>query len=256
MHVNYGYNKKYTHVEYSFSKSKTYSESKYMPNNGKAFIVKFIFVCYTISDGLKNPPIAVTTENDIPRRNDTNGDTKGVTEHYKDVKLDKVGEFQSKNEEDDQKWKSNSLTKTRSGQTTSNFSSNNLQRNIAKRACSSEQSSPQLERRSNQITPLNYTNGESNNQTGTHQNLNGIIDSNKTHNNYNPNSYRPVLAGGETENMITTNNVSNKNSSSNNVSEFAQVSEDMNELVYHLNSIQNDISELAGKNISLCENKT
>merc|ERR1719461_312991 len=74
-------------------------------------------------DGLKNPPIAVTTENDIPSRNDTNGDSKGVTEHYKDVKLDKVGEFQSKNEEDGQKWKSNSLTKTRSGQTTSNFSS-------------------------------------------------------------------------------------------------------------------------------------
>ena len=66
-----------------------------------------------------------------------------------------------------------------------------------------------------------------------------------------------MIAGGETENMITTNNVSNKNSSSNNVSEFAQVSEDMNELVYHLNSIQNDISELAGKSISLtCENKT
>ena len=205
---------------------------------------------------MKSSPIAVTTENDIPRRNGTNGDSKGVTEHYKDVKLDKVGEFQSKSEEDDQKWKSNSLTKTRSGQTSSNFSNNNLQRNIAQRACSSEQSSPQLERRSNQITPLNYVNGESNNQSGTHQNLNGIIDHNKTVNNYNPKSYRPVVTGGETGNTIITNNVSNKNSSSSNVSEFAQVSEDMNELVYHLNSIQNDISELAGKNISLCENKT
>ena len=49
------------------------------------------------------------------RRNDTNGDSKGVTEHNKDVKLDKVGEFQSKSEEGDQKWKANSLTKTRSG---------------------------------------------------------------------------------------------------------------------------------------------
>ena len=33
--------------------------------------------------------------------------------------------------------------------------------------------------------------------------------------------------------------------------EFAQVSQDMSELVYHLNSIQNDISELAGRPISL-----
>lgn len=47
-----------------------------------------------------------------------------------------------------------------------------------------------------------------------------------------------------------------KYSSDCNVSEFAQVSEDMNELVYHLSSIQNDISELAGKPISLCENNT
>ena len=33
--------------------------------------------------------------------------------------------------------------------------------------------------------------------------------------------------------------------------QFAQVSQDMTELVYHLNSIQNDISELAGRPISL-----
>lgn len=33
--------------------------------------------------------------------------------------------------------------------------------------------------------------------------------------------------------------------------DFAQVSQDMSELVYHLNSIQNDISELAGRPISL-----
>ena len=48
----------------------------------------------------------------------------------------------------------------------------------------------------------------------------------------------------------------NNSSSDCNVSEFAQVSEDMNELVYHLNSIQNDISELAGKSISISENNT
>ena len=33
--------------------------------------------------------------------------------------------------------------------------------------------------------------------------------------------------------------------------EFSQVSQDMSELVYHLNTIQNDISELAGRPISL-----
>ena len=33
--------------------------------------------------------------------------------------------------------------------------------------------------------------------------------------------------------------------------DFAQVSQDMSELVYHLNTIQNDISELAGRPISL-----
>lgn len=38
-------------------------------------------------------------------------------------------------------------------------------------------------------------------------------------------------------------------------SEFAKVSEDMNELVYHLNSIQHDISELAGRPISICDSK-
>ena len=35
--------------------------------------------------------------------------------------------------------------------------------------------------------------------------------------------------------------------------QFAQVSQDMSELVYHLNSIQNDISELAGRPISLTQ---
>ena len=33
--------------------------------------------------------------------------------------------------------------------------------------------------------------------------------------------------------------------------QFVQVSQDMSELVYHLNTIQNDISELAGRPISL-----
>ena len=49
----------------------------------------------------------------------------------------------------------------------------------------------------------------------------------------------------------------NESSSKNNAEtgiqsqQFAQVSQDMSELVYHLNSIQNDISELAGRPISL-----
>ncbi len=40
----------------------------------------------------------------------------------------------------------------------------------------------------------------------------------------------------------------------NNMSEFAKVSEDMSELVNHLNSIQSDMSELAGRPISVYEN--
>jgi hypothetical protein len=35
---------------------------------------------------------------------------------------------------------------------------------------------------------------------------------------------------------------------------FAQVSQDMSEMVHHLNSIQHDISELAGRPISLYDN--
>ena len=72
--------------------------------------------------------------------------------------------------------------------------------------------------------------------------------------NFNSHSNSPI-AINKTEKIVPSSNECEKISSSN-VSEFAQVSEDMNELVYHLNSIQNDISELAGKNISLCENQT
>ena len=39
-------------------------------------------------------------------------------------------------------------------------------------------------------------------------------------------------------------------------SEFAKVSEDMNELVYHLNTIQHDISELAGRPISIYDSSS
>ena len=48
----------------------------------------------------------------------------------------------------------------------------------------------------------------------------------------------------------TTTDITNKKNK-NKETEFAQVSQDMSELVYHLNSIQNDISELAGRPISL-----
>ena len=42
--------------------------------------------------------------------------------------------------------------------------------------------------------------------------------------------------------------------SSNLAGEFSRVSEDMNELVFHLDAIQNDISELAGRPISVYDN--
>ena len=38
--------------------------------------------------------------------------------------------------------------------------------------------------------------------------------------------------------------------------EFSRVSEDMNELVFHLDTIQNDISELAGRPISVYDNNS
>ena len=155
---------------------------------------------------------------------------------------------------DDQKWKSNSLTKTRTGQESNNFSCKNLPRNPSQRACSSEQSSPQLERRNNQITPINCINGGSVKSSGTHQKSNSNKESSQTFQNFNSHSNSPMSIN-KTKNIVPPSNECEKISSSN-VSEFAQVSEDMNELVYHLNSIQNDISELAGKNISLCENPT
>ena len=55
---------------------------------------------------------------------------------------------------------------------------------------------------------------------------------------------------------ITTTTATNveqqqKNNQQQTENQFAQVSQDMSELVYHLNTIQNDISELAGRPISL-----
>jgi len=55
-------------------------------------------------------------------------------------------------------------------------------------------------------------------------------------------------------NEITNNKpeqTNNKPTNKQTEKQFAQVSQDMSELVYHLNSIQNDISELAGRPISL-----
>jgi hypothetical protein len=161
---------------------------------------------------------------------------------------------------DDHKWKSNSLTKTRTAQMTQNGSITNLYKNNSQRLCNSESSSPQTERRNDPITSSPRSNEES---TMTFEanpliNVNSRLNSNAPLKNkdFNPHMLE------NTEKVIipkepnrSNQKVNGNNSSSDcNVSEFAQVSEDMNELVYHLNSIQNDISELAGKSISISEN--
>ena len=59
------------------------------------------------------------------------------------------------------------------------------------------------------------------------------------------------MTTSETEKKQSKNESSSKNETEHKSQQFAQVSQDMSELVYHLNSIQNDISELAGRPISL-----
>ena len=127
------------------------------------------------------------------------------------------------------------------------------------RLCSSEHSSPQSERRKDEIISSNHTNnGEPSSflNVTTATNINEKMNSNVPLMTYELN---PVNGDHGKEKLVHSNNLKEKRSFSEdcNVSEFAQVSDDMNELVYHLNSIQNDISELSGKSISLsCENKT
>ncbi len=69
-----------------------------------------------------------------------------------------------------------------------------------------------------------------------------------TTNDHQADDSRDDAVNGESQssNDINADEVTNKKGL-----EFAQVSQDMSELVYHLNSIQNDISELAGRPISL-----
>ena len=69
-----------------------------------------------------------------------------------------------------------------------------------------------------------------------------------------------TLSMTTSSNSMSQESKKNESSSKNNgetegiqSQQFAQVSQDMSELVYHLNSIQNDISELAGRPISLTQ---
>ena len=163
---------------------------------------------------------------------------------------------------DDQKWKSNSLTKTRTAQMTQNGTITNLYKNKSQRMCNSESSSPQTERRNDPITSSPRSNEESNINFEANPliNVNSRLNSNAPLKNKD---FNPQMLENTEQVIIPkepnrSNRKLNGNSSSSdcNVSEFAQVSEDMNELVYHLNSIQNDISELAGKSISISDNNT
>ena len=64
-----------------------------------------------------------------------------------------------------------------------------------------------------------------------------------------PKSNQALRSGKE-----TVIGVNGGDKSSNLAGEFSRVSEDMNELVFHLDAIQNDISELAGRPISVYDN--
>ena len=61
---------------------------------------------------------------------------------------------------------------------------------------------------------------------------------------------KPETANGEKAKHNKSNNVE-IDTTEKKQTDFAQVSQDMSELVYHLNTIQSDISELAGRPISL-----
>ena len=204
--------------------------------------------------------IAVKTENNTPTRSTTNGDTT-ILGHNKNVKQEKLGEAPSTVNREDQKWKSNSLTKTRTTQMSNNSSNTNLYRNNSQRISSSEHSSPQAERRNDQ-TSARFFNGGLNNflEANCATNVNGktTSDTKLEMDDYNihPQENIPKVVTSSIQQNLDEKCKDKKPSSEFNVSEFAQVSEDMNELVYHLHSIQNDISELAGKSISLCENQT
>ena len=160
------------------------------------------------------------------------------------------------NEED--KRKSNSLTKTSTAQTSVKGSNQSLTKNHSQRLCNSEHSSPLLERRNDEMTSLSSSALGSNYFLETNGPINSDI---KFNGNGDPQNvgFNTYQHNGREENIehhqynVKDKDINKKPLSNSNISEFAQVSEDMNELVYHLNSIQSDISELAGKPISLCD---
>ena len=201
-------------------------------------------------------------ENNTPSRKEstTNTAVVGQNEIFKGGIEDEIKKHSIIS--DDQKWKSNSLTKTRTAQMSKNGSITNLFKNTSQRLCNSESSSPQTERRNDPITSSARSNEESN----INFEANPLINVNTRQNSNAPlknKDFNPHMLENTDKVIIlkephrSNPKVNGNNSTSDcNVSEFAQVSEDMNELVYHLNSIQNDISELAGKSISISENNT
>ena len=222
----------------------------------------FIDEFYLFPEKNSSQENAFGMENNTPSRKEstTNTAVVGQNEIFKGGIEDEMKKHSIIS--DDQKWKSNSLTKTRTAQMSKNGSITNLFKNTSQRLCNSESSSPQTERRNDSITSSARSNEESNInfEASPLINVNSRQNSNAPLKNkdFNPhmldNTNNPIIPK---EPNRSNQKISGNNSSSGcNVSEFAQVSEDMNELVYHLNSIQNDISELAGKSISISENNT
>ena len=175
-------------------------------------------------------------------------------------KFENAGENQFDSNEEDKR-KSNSLTKTSTAQTSVKGSNQSLTKNHSQRLCNSEHSSPLLERRNDEMTSLSSSALGSNYFLETNGPINSNVKmiGNGDSQNVSFNAYQQPEHDDREENIehhhynVKDKDTNKKPLSNSNISEFAQVSEDMNELVYHLNSIQSDISELAGKPISLCD---
>ena len=181
------------------------------------------------------------TKGNIPAGGSPNVDGHSLQENERFMSNYMMGGHADKGQKEHAS-KSNSLTRKPNSQVLSTGDSNTT--NPCQRLCTSEQSSPMVERRVEELKSFS-----SSSIAAKHSK--DIIS--PCHQNVKDQKENCENSEG---NFQHHNEMADKKAVSDNstISEFAQVSEDMNDLVYHLNSIQNDISELAGKPISICDN--
>ena len=112
-----------------------------------------------VSDNLTALEREVQAE-DTPFTRISSNTSASTIENKPNLKFEKVDDIPPTGNAREQKWKSNSLTKPVTSKLNNVAGSNNLYRNNPQRLCSSEHSSPQTERRKDQIISSNHTNGE------------------------------------------------------------------------------------------------